>query len=271
VNGYPELMGDSPGAQSPKLRRTLLPTVVAAPVALAVRLLHGTTSSPRTMVRVLVHLAMLSAASGWTLPSTGKANAFSSHATMITGGVGGARDRRLLVGSSCDDSWCASPGSPVLSLQPCPASCANAAAAAVAAVIFVMAAATPTATATATATAMTAVMVVAMAFLAVGAIAIATAAATAAATAPATAAATPIVTANVTAYAIPVVPPALLASTAPQSKSLVARVPWLSRQTRTPRQYTVHRPPPLAYPRRRRRIGVQQRWFSYEWVLHVHQ
>ena len=268
-------MGDSPGAQSPKLRRTLLPTVVAAPVALAVRLLHGTTSSPRTMVRVLVHLAMLSAASGWTLPSTGKANAFSSHATMITGGVGGARDRRLLVGISCDDSWCPSPGSPVLSLQPCPASCANAAAAAVAAVIFVMAAATPTATptatATATATAMTAVMVVAMAFLAVGAIAIATAAATAPAMAAATAAATPIVTANVTAYAIPVVPPALLASTAPQSKSLVARVPWLSRQTRSPRQYTVHRPPPLAYPRRRRRIGVQQRWFSYEWVLHVHQ
>ena len=55
------------------------------------------------------------------------------------------------------------------------------------------------------------------------------------------------------------------------SKSLVARAPWLSRQTRTPRQYTVHRPPPLAYPRRRQRIGVQQRWFSYEWVLHVHQ
>ena len=102
ANGYPELMDDSLGAPSPKLRRALLATVAAAPVALAVRLFHGTASSPRTMVRVLVHLAMVSAASGWRLPSSNKADAFSSHAPMITGDVGGARDRRRLDGSSCD-------------------------------------------------------------------------------------------------------------------------------------------------------------------------
>ena len=104
TNGYPELMDDSLGAPSPKLRRrALLATVAAAPVALATRLFRGTASSPITMVRVLVHLAMVSAASGWTLPSTDKADAFSSHATIITpGGVGGARDRRRLDGSSCD-------------------------------------------------------------------------------------------------------------------------------------------------------------------------
>ena len=101
ANGYPELMGDSLGA--PKLRRALLATVAAAPVALATLLFRGTASSPITMVRVLVHLAMLSAASGWTLPSTDEADAFSSHATIITpGGIGGARDRRQLDGSSCD-------------------------------------------------------------------------------------------------------------------------------------------------------------------------
>ena len=103
VNGCPELMGDSLGAPSPKLRRALLATVAAAPVALATLLFRGTASSPITMVRVLVHLAMLSAASGWTLPSTDEADAFSSHATIITpGGIGGARDRRQLDGSSCD-------------------------------------------------------------------------------------------------------------------------------------------------------------------------
>ena len=50
---------------SPKLvRTTLLATVAAAPVALAVRAFRGTASSPKTMGRVLVHLAMLSTASG---------------------------------------------------------------------------------------------------------------------------------------------------------------------------------------------------------------
>ena len=35
----------------------------------------------------------------------------------------------------------------------------------------------------------------------------------------------------------------------------------------------VHRAPASTprIPARRQRIGVQQRWFSYEWVLHVHQ
>ena len=54
---------------SPKLvRTTLLATVAAAPVALAVRAFRGTASSPTTMGRVLVHLAMLSTASGWQPP-----------------------------------------------------------------------------------------------------------------------------------------------------------------------------------------------------------
>ena len=119
--------GDSLGGPSPKLRGTLLATVAAAPIALAVRPCRGTA---RTVGRVLVHLAMLSTASGWMLPPNDEADAFSSHATMITGGVGGSRDRRRLVGSSCDASWCASPP-PCLSFpcasyaHPCPASCAT--------------------------------------------------------------------------------------------------------------------------------------------------
>ena len=63
-----ELMrvADSLGGPSRKLRGTL---VAAAPVALAVRAFHGTASSPKTMGRVLVHLAMLSAVSAWSLPA----------------------------------------------------------------------------------------------------------------------------------------------------------------------------------------------------------
>ena len=103
-----ELMrvADSLGGQPRKLRGALLAKVAAAPIALAVRPFHGTT---RTVGRMLVHLAMLSTASGWVLPPKEEADAFSSHATMITGEVGGARDRRGLVASSCDGSWCASP------------------------------------------------------------------------------------------------------------------------------------------------------------------
>jgi len=109
-----ELMrvADSLGGPSRKLRGTL---VAAAPVALAVRPFHGTT---RTVGRMLVHLAMLSTASGWMLPPNDEVDAFSSHATMITGGVGGAPDRRRLVGSSCDDSWSAPP--PRCLSFPCP-------------------------------------------------------------------------------------------------------------------------------------------------------
>ena len=53
----------------PKFLGTLLATVTAAPVALAVPGVHGIASSPKTLGRVLVYLAMLSAASGWKLPS----------------------------------------------------------------------------------------------------------------------------------------------------------------------------------------------------------
>eukprot|EP00964_Phaeocystis_antarctica_P133785 scaffold98014_cov46-Phaeocystis_antarctica.AAC.1 len=66
----PELEMCSGGGQRayPKLIGTLLATVAAAPVALAVRGFRGTPSSPKTMGRVLVLLAMLSTASGWKLP-----------------------------------------------------------------------------------------------------------------------------------------------------------------------------------------------------------
>ena len=59
----------STGRAYSKLTGTLLATVAAAPVALAVRGFRGTASSPKTMGRVLVLLAMISTASGWKLPS----------------------------------------------------------------------------------------------------------------------------------------------------------------------------------------------------------
>ena len=89
-----ELMrvADSLGGPSRKLRGTL---VAAAPVALAVRPFHGTT---RTVGRMLVHLAMLSTASGWKLPSGSEAPEMTitgeAHDSPITGEVDGARDRR---------------------------------------------------------------------------------------------------------------------------------------------------------------------------------
>ena len=76
---------------SPKLvRTTLLATVAAAPVALAVRAFRGTASSPKTMGRVLVHLAMLSTASGWQLPQS------TAPEETITGEAHGGVDRRRL-------------------------------------------------------------------------------------------------------------------------------------------------------------------------------
>ena len=109
--GAPDSDAPSNGRRaSPKpLRPTLLATVAAAPVALTVRAFRGTASSPKTVGRVLVHLAMLSTASGWQLPQsmapeetiTGEA-----HESASTGGVDG-HDRRLLVASGCDSSWCA--------------------------------------------------------------------------------------------------------------------------------------------------------------------
>ena len=87
-----------------KLRGTLSAIAGAAPVALAVRVSHGTAYS--TMGRVLVHLAMLSTASGWKLPPEQSAEP----ELTITGEVDGARDRRRLA-SSCD-GWCVCPPRP---------------------------------------------------------------------------------------------------------------------------------------------------------------
>ena len=85
---------------SPKLvRTTLLATVGAAPVALAVQAFRGTASSPTTMGRVLVHLAMLSTASGWQLPQS------TAPEQNITGEAHGGVDRRRLVASNCNGDW----------------------------------------------------------------------------------------------------------------------------------------------------------------------
>ena len=84
---------------SPKLvRTTLLATLAAAPVALAVRAFRGTASSPTTMGRVLVHLAMLSTASGWQLPQS------MAPEETITGEAHGGVDRRRLA-SACNGGW----------------------------------------------------------------------------------------------------------------------------------------------------------------------
>ena len=107
----------------PKLLGTLPATVTAAPVALAVRRFHGITSYPKTLGRVLVYLAMLSTASGWKLPSlsaepemtnTGEAHEppIMDHGSPITGGVDVARDKRRLMASGCNSSWCAWPPRP---------------------------------------------------------------------------------------------------------------------------------------------------------------
>ena len=48
----------------PWLLGTLLATVAAAPVALAMQALQGTDSSPKTMGRVLVHIVLLAGVSG---------------------------------------------------------------------------------------------------------------------------------------------------------------------------------------------------------------
>ena len=115
-----------------KLRRTLLAIVGAAPVALAiagaapvvlaVRVSHGTAYSTKTMGLVLIHLAMLSTASGWELPSSEES---TDPETTTTGEVDGERDGRRLA-SSCD-GWCVCPPRPCfppvhvnLSLSSCP-------------------------------------------------------------------------------------------------------------------------------------------------------
>ena len=97
------------------LRPTLLATVAAAPVALAVRAFRGTASSPTTMGRVLVHLAMLSTASGWQLPQS------MAPEETITGEAHGGVDRRRLA-SACNGGWYVRPHAraspPCLTLLP---------------------------------------------------------------------------------------------------------------------------------------------------------
>ena len=106
----------------PKLVGTLLTMVAGAPVALAVRAFRGTSSSSKTMGRVLVLLAMLSTASGWKMPEESAADDFDSppsshvdvrpdeflHMTTVTDPemtiTGGARDRRRLA-TNCN-GWC---------------------------------------------------------------------------------------------------------------------------------------------------------------------
>ena len=95
-------------------------------------------------LRLLVHLVLLSAASGWRLPNSQKAppdaeavrfpqreNADMFVETLpltadarvaIVDDAGGARDRRRLVGSGCDAGWSVSPAPPLPFLlrdQPC--------------------------------------------------------------------------------------------------------------------------------------------------------
>ena len=132
-------VADSLGGQPRKLRGALLAKVAAAPIALAVRPFHGTT---RTVGRMLVHLAMLSTASGWMLPLKEEVEEhfFSSHACSSTSdtqrpllvacdlfsphastmsGVSETRDRRQLWDADVRycNGWCASPP-PCLSFPP---------------------------------------------------------------------------------------------------------------------------------------------------------
>ena len=259
-----------------KLTGTLLATVAAAPVALAVRGFRGTASSPKTMGRVLVLLAMISTASGWKLPShyetldgqitqrddrtvdvgeeeteemirVSRVTTITEHESPIT------RDRRRLA-SSCN-GWCV-PAPPVLpapSVLPAPPilpSLAKLTAAflpaathkpvqepvASATVLWELAAratleritvvvaiaATLRVSRTATTTAITT-----MRLLAVHATVRHPIAVLATARAVST---IPVATNSAT----PAAPPAaLLVSTAPQSTSLVARVPWPSRHPPT--------------------------------------
>ena len=90
----------SNGRRAPQklLRPTLLATVAAAPLALAVQAFRGTASSPKTMGRVLVHLTMLSTASGWQLPQS------MAPEETITGEAHGGVDRRRLA-SACNGGW----------------------------------------------------------------------------------------------------------------------------------------------------------------------
>ena len=92
---------------------TLLATAAAAPVALAMRMFHGTASSPKTIGRALVHLAMLSTASGWRIASQ------ESQRQALAGSVERARDRRKLA-DNCNGEWSATRSHPQSLAKPNP-------------------------------------------------------------------------------------------------------------------------------------------------------
>ena len=202
---------------SAKLIGTLLATVAAAPVALAVRGFQGTASSPKAMGRVLVHFAMLSTASGWKLPSEQSAEpemtiTGEAHESPITGGVNGARDRRRLA-SNCNSGWCVCPP------RPCFPSLRNLAAA------FLSAADHTARRQTATLPRITALAVVATKTVGLAAMpaVLATIPITRLPTVDATVIPLTQAVAHATPPATPAVPVALLGHTAPRSTSLVAR------------------------------------------------
>lgn len=86
----------------PEVPNRLAATSPGAPLwAPSMAVEHGGRTT-RTVGRVLIHIALLSTASGWKLPSDDEEAGFSPHAPMITGGVSSARDRRRLA-SACDD------------------------------------------------------------------------------------------------------------------------------------------------------------------------
>ena len=264
----------STGRAYSKLTGTLLATVAAAPVALAVRGFRGTASSPKTMGRVLVLLAMISTASGWKLPShyetldgqitqrddrtvdvgeeeteemirVSRVTTITEHESPIT------RDRRRLA-SSCN-GWCV-PAPPVLpapSVLPAPPilpSLAKLTAAFLPAATHkpvqeLVASATVLWELAARATVLWELAVAATRLLfggrekAVDATILKERAVLATVRHPLAVLATARAVSTIpvaTNSATPAAPPAaLLVSTAPQSTSLVARVPWPSRHPPT--------------------------------------
>ena len=87
------------GRTSGSVRRDLL--LLLAPWLAVCTALLGSASSLKPTGRVLVHLAMLSTASGWQIPSQ---ESQESQESKIAAKVEGARDRRKLA-SNCNGSW----------------------------------------------------------------------------------------------------------------------------------------------------------------------
>ena len=73
--------------QRPRLLGTLLATVTAVPVALAMQVFHGTASSPKAMGRVLVHIVLLAGVSGSGAQLVGPLADSSESATDASAGV----------------------------------------------------------------------------------------------------------------------------------------------------------------------------------------